>query len=526
MQKVPKDVYSKLQVGDYVQLNRADSASSERFAAQTKAGLTNEGIEHLGFIVGKDKDGTPLVWHGSEKGKAFIQRIDQPIVLNDHDKNKFTYQVSSIVRSSALKDADFSGLQNSPYYTALDPKKKLVPKEGATPTQIVAVDALNKSINGFKNLGYSQDDANYVGRILIGGIMTRETTGNTSYKTPIKQTAAYLIKDVAGIDAFDIPGTDLRFPGKEFKGDEASIGVYQMKPDLNFKEKDGSLNPLGKKLQKLGVDINDIGSSYEAQTKAGTLILLDNYEQLKKDPDFNVKTGLYKGKIPASYILAKSWQAGQGWYKRDKYKKFLDEFDIDYSNAALKEAINTIDSPYASRSMTKEYEQVSKYQQEYRAAAVKEQEAKRKAALIKEQAEKQKRLAEEQKKNPNAAYSKRVPTESTSVYNPYKDSNGIKPFSMSDYTKKSTKPSIDFTVYRYPGKPGVTYRKDSSGNWYINSGKSTGNKYVSIKDPSGERARALSKNAVKAKEGGIVTSLTQAEINEYIKNGYVVEQVD
>ena len=499
MQKVPKDVYSKLQVGDYVQLNRADSASSERFAAQTKAGLTNEGIEHLGFIVGKDKDGTPLVWHGSEKGKAFIQRIDQPIVLNDHDKNKFTYQVSSIVRSSALKDADFSGLQNSPYYTVLDPKKKLVVKPGATETQTEAVAALNKSANAFKTLGYSQDDANYVGRLLIGGIMSNESKGGEDWKVVPKQIAATIWKDYLGQG--------------EFKGDEASVGYYQMKPHYNFTNQDGSLNPLGKKLQKLGVSVGEITSgNIEAQTKAGTLILLNNYENLKKDPDFNVKTGLYKGKIPASYILAKSWQAGEGWYKRDKYKKFLDDFDIDYSNAALKKAVNTVDSPYASRSMTSEYDRVVKYKEDQR-----------KANLVKEQAEKAKRIAEEQKKNPNAVYSKRVPTESTSVYNPYKDSSGIKPFSMSDYTKKSTMQS---TVYKYPGRPGVTYKKDSNGKWYINTGKSTGNQYVAMKDPSGDRAKALSKGAVKAKEGGIVTNLTQAEINEYIKNGYVVEQVD
>ena len=76
MGKVPKEVYSKLQVGDYVQLNRTDTASSGKFAAQTKDGLQNEQIEHLGFVVGKDKDGTPLIWHGSETGKAFVKRID------------------------------------------------------------------------------------------------------------------------------------------------------------------------------------------------------------------------------------------------------------------------------------------------------------------------------------------------------------------------------------------------------------------------------------------------------------------
>ena len=158
MGKVPSEVWSKLQVGDYVQLNRKDTGSSAKFAAQTKEGLQNEEIEHLGFIVGKDKDGTPLVWHGSETGQAYIQRIDQPLVLHDENKitnsNTFTYQVSSIVRSPALKNADLSGLQNSAYYTPLDKSKKLVAKKNATPLQVEATNIFNDSVGQFKNLGY------------------------------------------------------------------------------------------------------------------------------------------------------------------------------------------------------------------------------------------------------------------------------------------------------------------------------------------------------------------------------------
>ena len=207
MGKVPKEVWSKLQVGDYVQLNRPDTKSSGEFSAKgtSKEGYINEEIEHLGFIVGKDKDGTPLIWHGSETGKAFIKRIDEPISLDDHDKNIFTYQVSSIVRSPALKNADLSGLQNSAYYTPLDKSKKLVAKKNATPLQVEATNIFNESVGQFKNLGYSQDDANYIGGLLIGGIMEQETGGGTSRKAGPKEVAATLIKNVAGIDAFDVP---------------------------------------------------------------------------------------------------------------------------------------------------------------------------------------------------------------------------------------------------------------------------------------------------------------------------------
>ena len=341
MQKVPKDVWNKLQVGDYVQLNRKDTGSSAKFAAQTKPGLKNEGIEHLGFIVGKDKDGTPLVWHGSETGTAYIQRIDEPLVLHDENKisksNTFTYQVASIVRSPVLKNADLSGLQESAYYTQLDPNKKLVPKKGATALQSQATNTINRSVGQFKNVGYKQDDVNYVSQILIGGIMSNETEAGESKSRVVKEVAATIWKNYLG------QGTS-----------EASIGYYQLKPHLNFTNKDGSLNTIGKKLEKLGVSVDDIGNDIDSQTKAGTLLLLDIYSQLKKDKDFNTKTGLYKNKIPASYILAKSWQAGAGWYKEKKYKKYLDNFDIDYSNNALKN-LGTVDVVGQNKSARNEY---------------------------------------------------------------------------------------------------------------------------------------------------------------------------
>jgi hypothetical protein len=65
------------------------------------------------------------------------------------------------------------------------------------------------------------------------------------------------------------------------------------------------------------------------------IILLDNYKKLKSDKDFDSKTSMYKGKIPASYILAKTWSAGSQWYKKEKYQKDLNNFDISYSNNAI-----------------------------------------------------------------------------------------------------------------------------------------------------------------------------------------------
>jgi hypothetical protein len=449
MQKVPKDVWNKLQVGDYVQLNRKDTASSAKFAAQTKPGLKNEGIEHLGFVVGKDKDGTPLIWHGSETGKAYVQRIDEPLSLHDENKisgtNNFTYQVASIVRSPHLKNKDLTGLQNTGYYSPLDPNKKLIPKKGSTETQRSAVDVLNKSIGKFKSIGYKQDDVNYVAQILIGGIMQNETQGGTSNKRVPKEIAATVWKNYLGQG--------------NFERDEASIGYYQLKPHLNFTDKDGKINALGKKLEKLGMSVDDIGSNdINSQTKAGTLLLLDAYSQLKKDKDFNPKTGLYKNKIPASYILAKSWQAGAGWYKKDKYKKYLDNFDVDYSNNALKN-LKTIGVAGQNKTARDEY--------------------------------------------------------------------------LKYVLPKITK--VQPKVYTFPEKKGVKYKKDNFGNWYVNEGSKTQNKFVKINDPEGIRRKTLnawdkkynsSQSSKSYKTGGFVMELTEDEIQKYLDDGYVIEDLD
>ena len=505
MQKVPKDVWSKLQVGDYVQLNRANTKSSDKFAAQSKPGLENEGIEHLGFVVGKDKDGTPLIWHGSETGKAYVQRIDQPLALHDENQisnsDTFTYQVASIVRSPALKNADLSGLQNSAYYTPLDTNKKLVPKKGATSTQVDAIQTLNNSNGAFKNIGYSQDDVNYVGQILIGGIMNNETSAGESNKRVPKEIAATIWKNYLGQGSFE--------------GDEASIGYYQMKPHLNFTNKDGSLNAMGKKLEKLGISIDEIDSDdVNAQTKAGTLLLLNAYDKLKKDKDFNPKTGLYKGKIPASYILAKTWQAGQGWYKRDKYQKYLDNFDVDYSNNALKGAVNSVDFVGSNSPLNKDYYRVNKGIEERN----KKIEEAKLAKIRKERAELNKFDPDEYLRSKNQV------AESTAVRPIY---NQMVPKFDTVNKLDPSKTVVSKTVYTFPGKSGVTYKKDNKGNWYANTGKGTSNKYVPIKDPNGARTKALnSKAIVKAKEGGIVTSLSQNEIDNYLRNGYIIEELD
>jgi hypothetical protein len=354
--------------------------------------------------------------------------------------------------------------------------------------------------------------------------MKQETKGNEDIKAPIKQTAAYLIKDVAGINAFDIPGSEnipfvdgpIRFPGKEFKGDQASVGIYQMKPDYNFRTKDGGLNPLGKKLQKLGVDVDDITSdNIQAQTLAGTLILLDNYNKLKENPDFDSKTNLYKGKIPASYILAKSWQAGSGWESREKYQEFLNDLDIDYSDKALNSAASLI-GVTEGKSIDPE---LAKLQQQQAVINAKKAEENRKKAFA-EQQKYQAAKADTLRKLPTVA-------ESTAI-NPIYNQRGPKSFDAASYIAQG--PSK--TIYTYAGRPGAMYKKDTKGNWYINLGSQTGNQFVKIEDKDGSRTALLNKGAVPSvpktfkQGGGIYMELTDSEIEQFKKGGYIIEDLD
>jgi len=326
MPKVPEDIYSKLQVGDYVHLNRPDTKSSYKYKKATKGNLKNEGNEHMGFIIGKDEDGTPLVWHGSETGNAYVQRLDSDIVLKDEDLH---YQVTSIVRNPQMKNLNEEAakkIQESTYYKPFNPDLKVVASNNATDTQKEAFTAVNNNMKKFKQMGYDQNDVAMVGQLLVGGIMQNESEGNEGsgywYRTFVKQPGATVLKN----------------PAIGVMSGEPSLGIYQIKARRNFYDKEGNVNKLGKKLQYLGVEPDEIFNSVENQTIAGQLLLLDNYDKLRKDKNFDHETGLYKEKLPASYMLAKSWQAGAGWQKRDKYQKWIDSYDVTYSENALNAA--------------------------------------------------------------------------------------------------------------------------------------------------------------------------------------------
>jgi hypothetical protein len=497
MRQVPKDMYAYIQVGDYVQLNRPGSEHDYE-KDETGAGLKNDRNEHVGFIIGKDKDGVPLVWHGSDKGQAYIQRINEKIYLPDHE-NIPEYRITSIARTSGLKNQ----------FESYNPNKKIVANKDATPKQHEAIASLNKNAYKFNKLGYNQDDVNYVSQLLIGGIMHMETSGGESYKRLPKEVGARVLKDTLGVA----------------KG-EASRGYYQLKPKANF-TKDGKLTEQGKRLKALGIDVNSIGKSVGVDTQAGVLYLLDAYKDLRADPKFNVKTNMYDGNIPASYILAKAWNSGSGWQNKREWKDYLKNLDVDYSANALKgtSAVGINKGSKNANSDYKKYVQPTVVEREKQAAALlKQEKLKREEATA---------IAKSKFYNVN---------ESTGVnkYNPIE-----KKLPSIDVADKLN-PKPKGVTYTFPGQKNAKYKKDASGAWYVNNGGKNG-KFVKINDPKGIRTRNLNKSAkpldVKHaawydprgsfldprtyfKDGGFVTDVDDDEIDNYLNNGYIVEEID
>ena len=366
---VPKELYGMLQVGDFVHLNRAGSTYDKEY----KAGLKNEKIEHMGMIIGKDKNGIPLVYHGSEKGSAFIQPINKVLTLPDQGSYGYKYWVSSVVRPKELKGADFSALEESKYHRPpidVDKKNQLIPLSGASEYQKESMAIINANYEKLGRLGYNQDEINMAGEVLLGGILNMESkaldTEYINFNTPIgevdiphpyKNRYAYgafvkgkemlasaykhpvfegVFTDESRIDVF---GKSIPAPGIG----EASKSPYQFKPNMHFGT-NMRPTPLGSRLyHELGILPEDAADNQKNQSLSAMAILLDNMSSLKRRDKYDSETNTYDG-VPLPYVLVKSWQAGAGFVNREKYQDLIDNLDITYSNVALREGREDITS--------------------------------------------------------------------------------------------------------------------------------------------------------------------------------------
>jgi len=370
--RVPKELYGMLQVGDYVQLDRwGDSKKGE--TSKMFPGRKSENIEHLGVIVGMNEDGIPLVYHGSEKRKAYIQPINEEILLPGMTFGTYKYSIASVIRPKAILDADYAKLMNSPEYVnvAIDKENQLVVANTATKYQKGATSVVNNKMKDLVNVGQqygmSEDDVKNIGQILIGGILQQESEGDESTGREIKEMGSTIAKNWLGIDEISvgIPFTDIEW-SKKIKSseyDEASKSAYQLKPTMNFGT-DSSPSIEGRALEYLGLkpsDLKGTGSdislnpfssdSYDkdamsAFTQAGMILMMKHLRDLRKQPGYDASTKTFRGK-PEAYALVKMWKS-PNYFKKDKHKGYIDKYDVDYSTNALRASKMTMSTEKGS----------------------------------------------------------------------------------------------------------------------------------------------------------------------------------
>ena len=358
---LPKEIYGILQVGDYVHLDREGTTYDEKEDLKNK--YDNEKVEHMGIIIGKDTDGTPLIWHGSEGGVASINRVDEPIKLTTG--NQYKYKIASIARAGAMKDKYQDEILQNPYFKSIDKKDLLVPLEEANNFERNAINTINENIGTYLSAGYNQEDVLKAGQLLLGALKMESKRGQSTlpggsiptplgFRIPLPETMPENPKragtpgygERTGISPIKFK-ENLASIAQDFglKKDEVSKGMYQMKIDTHFDNED-----MKEKLKAIGLTKDNILDSEENQTKAAALIMLNNYKTLKRHPDYNPRTDQLtitaedgtKWNYPSEYILAGTWKFGPRFYVTDKHKKILTSFDKpkystprSYADAAL-----------------------------------------------------------------------------------------------------------------------------------------------------------------------------------------------
>ena len=95
----PIEIWKDLRVGDLMHLNRRGQDKAKKESKMGYGLDYNTGTEHAGFIIGKDKDGMPLIMHRTNKEDMSVQRMDE-IFLD----NGTRYKVDGITRPKGMLD--------------------------------------------------------------------------------------------------------------------------------------------------------------------------------------------------------------------------------------------------------------------------------------------------------------------------------------------------------------------------------------------------------------------------------------
>lgn len=287
--KESKD-FSNVQVGDFVSLDRPGEPKKDLESTIKGYSLKdNEANEHVGVIIGKDKNGKLLVKHGSEDGKSYVQPIDN-LFLSEYG---FNYKPMSIYRPKALEGKE---LFDKRYYQSkgID---KIHFAESYRPSynETKFLNSLNSSSEiAQQALGISGKDEKMLRKLSFAMFNNESKGGETKVPIGGKMILADLANKLG------------------FKKTSTSLGDIQLKYDDIKYNKDKSISKAGKLMDEMGVTKEGLGSyinhrkNYDDEAKASMAIFGTNLKKILNNPSkykYDSNKGTVYGDIPIQKAL-------------------------------------------------------------------------------------------------------------------------------------------------------------------------------------------------------------------------------
>lgn len=346
-----KNDYSKMQIGTYVSLDRPgfthdfDKSSNKKYTL-----ADNEKVEHRGIVVGFDKDGVPLIKHGSASGNTVVQRIDK-LKLPDYPWSytaKSAYTPASIMGKEIVdkrfytKPEEADNLQYIPAQTGsakMDTQQ--MKKQGLLPmnqkpsagseNEVKFIAAINNNLGKqMQILGLKKSEANLIAKVAFGVFHNESEAGTSSFPIGLKMLGSTLLNRV------------------KLKESNPSLSDVQFKYDTLLNNADGTTSKVGKSLLELGVKKEGLSDwthhrdDYNDEVNAVAASAADALAKIKANPEkykYDAKNQTIFGDVPLGVALAAAYSKGpavmsskEALMKADKKGRI----PMNYGNNAMK----------------------------------------------------------------------------------------------------------------------------------------------------------------------------------------------
>jgi hypothetical protein len=286
-----------LRVGDFISLDRG--VSGKELYKSNVSGYNskdNEGNEHLGVVVGKDKNGRILVKHGSENGNVYVQPIDE---LNIPEYG-FKYTPTSIYRSKSIENKEIKNTRNyesQEKYKGVD-RSRFSNSYAPTDKEKLFLEALNNNAQSQQDVLKLTPKESKMLRDISFGIFQNESEGGES-NTPIglKMLASQLAH------AFGRKASP-------------SLGDIQFKYDDIRQNADKTLTSVGRRMDELNVQKSGLSNyikhdkDYNDEVNAVMSLVSSNYDKIRQNPSryqYDPVRNTVYGDIPLEQALLSSY---------------------------------------------------------------------------------------------------------------------------------------------------------------------------------------------------------------------------